>query len=609
MMRPFFIAMALVLLHATSEAAITRFESRVDQTRVSVGDRIKFTIEIESNNGMPRVNPTQPDFGGLKFERSPPPSQQTTIINFASTYKRVFTYYLTASTVGIHEIGSSQIEVDGRILRTRPITIQVDAQNMTGLPPSLQSEPILYPHSNDRGINEQLKGRLFIRPVISDANPYVREPIILSYYLYVDRLRVTPTGMTPPDLEGMLVGVIHQAERLNAVDQIVDGRHYDVALFYQAVLTPTRPGEFTLDGYRLNVQIPLQSPRSSRSVFDSFFDDPLFGNNRIAVEVTGGALKLNVRPLPEAGSSGEFSGTVGAFKLRSAIDQDSATQDDIITLTLTLEGKGNAEVASVPAFTETEDFELFSDPLVETQWTNYSERLSLKKIEYMLRPKRTGTLSIPAVHLEIFDPEAERYRKLDTPQYQVEISRGASSSLAGSAGEDGSLDDLEKTLRYIKVLGEVRMMPPRPLGGTVLYWSLQIGAVAAAGLCFARTRLRESRDPAEARKGGAWIELERKLKKVRELAGGGETEPPATLLEQGLREFIADWFGLSVDGLTSEEISRLLRQAGIDPESVDRLGEILVSCAQFRYAPAGASDADFAAWASESRSILDQRLR
>ncbi len=76
------------------------------------------------------------------------------------------------------------------------------------------------------------------------------------------------------------------------------------------------------------------------------------------------------------------------------------------------------------------------------------------------------------------------------------------------------------------------------------------------------------------------------------------------MLERSLRECIADIHDLSAEGLTHEEIARLLRGANVGEEQVSRLLEILGQCSQVRFAPFTASDRKFDRWAEDARAIL-----
>ena len=603
---------------SAAPAAVTRFETIAQQQRVGVGERIVITIRIETNDRMPNVEPSEPDFGGLRLTGRPSTRRNTQMTNFSRpSYTLDVTYTLTASAPGEYVIGPSEVQIDGRTYTTRPVTITATEVNLDHFPAVLRDEPILNPITipSNREIESQLKGLVFVRPVVSKLNPYVGEPFIISYKFYFDpRLSPGSLGQSEPQFDQMMSDVLLE-QGTQVHEETIEGRKYHVALLYRAILTPARDGEFALDGFKVQFRLPVQSGgrRSRRGRFgssDLFFDDffnSIFDRSTV-VEAAAGQVVVNVRPLPLAGQPAAFTGTVGDFTLDSKLDQDSITTDDALTLTLTIEGKGNVQLASIPEFPESEDLELFSATPTVT-WPIGEEMTGKKEIEYILRPKRAGEFMLPAIDYVIFDPEAEEYRHLASKPVPIRVTHGTSTGRALSEPGERAGEDEEEQLRHIKPIWGIKTAAPKPLTENIFYWGLQACALGAAGVSLVRKRRRESAAPAGGRKGRAWTALEKKIKAVRDAASSGDADSAALALERALREFIADWYDLSADGITSEEISRLLVDAGMSADRVARFTEILGSCANVRYAPIEGAGNPFADWSEEARTILAETLK
>lgn len=591
----------------TAHARITGLQATVDQTRIQVGESITLRIIVQSDGAMPAM-PSQPNWDGLTLRSGPSSTENTSIINSRRSVSRIMTYSLIGDTPGVFEIGPSEYVDGARRYTTEPIRITVVPRSENRLPPSLRGEPILPPLSTNGAVAKQLEGAMFVRPGISSLTPYVGEPIVLTYDLYRDPRYPTGQGMVirTPEFKEMLAEVGQQAQSPSFVSVVIDDRQYQAARLYSVVLTPTRPGEFLIDGFNVRFRLPVNAPSRRRSLFDDFFE-PM--RHMVEVEARGGALRLNVKPLPEKGKTANFSGTVGAFRLTCGIDQEAATQDDLITLELVIEGRGNVALASVPVFPENPDFELF-DRTQETEKVPDETGLTGKKsIEYLLRPKRVGMLTIPEIEYEIFNPERRAYQTLRCPSRQVEIRAGQSVAIAVAGGRGGLQILPEETadkLHYIKNIESLSASAPRTLMEAPLYWIVQIGALLLAAVALMQARRRELSDPAQVRRANAARKLEEKIKRIRRRGSQGGAEESAAALERALRGYAADRFNLSADGMTMDEISESLGREGMEESKVLRLREILTACSEVQYAPSTGSAERFVLWADEAQSILTE---
>ncbi|MBI3736692.1 BatD family protein, partial [Candidatus Sumerlaeota bacterium] len=510
-----------------------------------------------------------------------------------------------------YTIGSSEVVIGGQKFTSDPIKVKIVPDNLDALPPSLQKEPIRNPHCSDPNINQQLRGKMFLRPVLSKTDPYIGEPVLLSLYLYFDPMlqgAVANFSTILPDSSKMLADEVNlgTGQRPSQAETI-DGREFRVVLCYQAALTPSEPGETSLVGYGARVQV-LTRRRASRSLMDDFFDDSFFGNAGIAVDAMSGELKLYVRPLPDSGKDPKFSGTVGSFTLDSKVDRQSASQDDIITLTVSIQGSGNIAQAAVPVFPEQHDFELFDQTQKTDKVVNAQGLSGIKKVEYLLRPVKSGKLNIPQIDYIIFDPKIENYKTLRTEPRDIAITPGKSSGAIASVttAPNGPPRDTGPALRYIAPSIDCSLTRPLPLLESPVFWASQLGMIGLAGWSAVRARKRGRIDPAQVRRNKARPTLIRKLDQIRNEVGSGDITGGAAALDRALRAYIADLRNISPEGLTLEEIPALLREEAFDEEQATRLIRIISLCANVNYAPVGAEQAGLAGLLDEAASLFGE---
>lgn len=611
------VAAALVFAFAlgaagNAHAAIRRFGTLMEENRVTAGVPFRYVIMLETDGDAPETMPTEPDWGGLKIVEGPSTTQRVTIINGDRRLQVFVQYVLMAEEPGQYTIGNSRIEVNGEVHDSGTETVTAAEPDRSMFPESLRDRNILHPVAEEPGITRQLRGRAFVLPEISKQEPYVGEPFTVAYTFYQERLpRAENLQIARPDAASMLKEEPYLADAITPTEIVtLDGRDYDVSLLYRNVFTPTRPGRYRIEGFGIRFRLPVQRSNRRRSRFDSFFDlDPAF-SPMVSVDARAAALDVNVRPVPEAGRPTGFSGTVGDFDLSAEVDRKVATEDDLITLRAVIEGRGNPALAAPPEYPEGGDFELFDQTEKTERKPGRDDPAGSKTVEYLLRPRSSGTLVVPGLRYPIFNPMSEGFEVLTTEPQRVQVAPSRAQPVqAGGDGAPETLPEIDEQLDYLKPLIGLGREAPRPLYHSALYWGAQAAALLLAAVALVLSRRRETVDPAEERRRNAWAALDHRLKTVNEASASKTPEEAALALERALREFMADWFNVKAEGLTAPEISFRLMAEGISKENIRKIEDIMEECAQARYAPVHETASDFTERAKEARNILRQELR
>lgn len=605
------IAGLLWLAASAAMAQTLKFYAQVDRSNVTVGDTLVYRAVIEHGDRKVRLRPAQPDFGGLQ-SRGRSNSDKLYEVNRRVRIVSASQWELRAVAEGEFTIGPSTVTVDGQTYQTNSVTVTVTRQTSDKLPAQLQGEAILFARSNNAEVNRLLEGRLFLRTVISNQKPYVGEVVVISYELYNEGIGIQPPfNEQVAPVQGVVMEEIFHAREITPKPKDFGDRTFQVAPLYQIALIANKPGELNFDGYGLTGSLP-RSRRSGNSI-DNLFNDPFFGPAGIEVEMPTIPIRLDVRPLPTAGQPQGFTGTVGDFTLEAELDRQRATTDDYITLKLTLSGRGAIELANAPRFPESEDFDrVGEDAAVEKQV--FTDGIGGRKtFEYVLRPRQTGTLTIPPIRYGVFNPETESYRVLETRPLTVQVRPGTSglplpvdpaSDLSESAG------DGVRNLTYLQTIDALRTRRSSLLINRPIFWGAMIAALGLLMFCWRRDRRLARLDPARVRREGARRRFEKQMQAFRHQADGGHSpEELAAGLEMATRACIADHFNLSADGLTRYEIEKLLIDAAAPRERVRRLCDLIDQCAAMRYAPLREAGGDIREWSNEIAAILKEELQ
>ena len=598
-----------------------QLRAKADQTQVQVGEEVQFTLSVQTGGGQLNGTPTVPDFGGLEVRGGPGTSHQIYQVNGRMQVTYAYTWLLAAPREGDFVIGPSRLEAGGKEYQTDPITIHVTRNQSPALPPDLRGESILSARTSDSDINKALEGRLFIRATVSNPTPTVGEPVIVRYDLFRDRVDLRSPLQDNADalatVPGALSEVISRSQSIQYQTVTIGGRQMESAPLFILAVTPSKAGEVTVPAYSLvgRLQVRRQRGRSADPFDDMFssMDDPFFGGG-LQVEVPAAPVVLNVKQLPTAGQPPDFTGTVGQFTIDAAVDRTEITRDDLLTLTVTLAGKGAIELANPPALKSSVDFDVVGQSNKLDKNTSPDAYGGKKTFEFLLRPNHEGQLTVPALRYPIFDPASQAYQVLETRPIPVVIKPGKGGP-APAADQGPALtrpEPMARQLRYLKTINAGTLQPrrPDPLFESAAFWGAQAAGLGLLTLAWARDRRRRRLDPTQVRRSGAWKKYHQSIEQIRrEAAQRAPAGEVAARLEQAVRTLIADRFDLAPDGLTRREIEDLLRSQSMAEEKVGRLCDLLDQCATIRYAPTPAGNADLKAWIDELGGLLREGLR
>ncbi len=94
---------------------------------------------------------------------------------------------------------------------------------------------------------------------------------------------------------------------------------------------------------------------------------------------------------------------------------------NLLTLKLTISGRGNIKLINEPQFELPGDLEKF-DPVINSRLDNSLS--GTKTFEYLLMPKSPGTFSIPPVEFSYFDPVSRQYKTIKSQPFTVKVEKG-----------------------------------------------------------------------------------------------------------------------------------------------------------------------------------------
>jgi hypothetical protein len=295
---------------------------------------------------------------------------------------------------------------------------------------------------------------------------------------------------------------------------------------------------------------------------------------------------------------------VGRFQLGAEVDRDRVSVGEAVTLTVTINGRGNIRKLPAPTLGRLEGWKLY-DPKVNVTIDPGDVISGRKTIEYLLLPERPGNTVIPAFTLPFFDPSTKSYVVEKTaPLHLRVVGEGAGPSIPGRpqvSAPSGAENLLGIDIRPLRVRPTLR----RDLGGT-LYRSRGFAAMLAAPpLAFVLTALvgrirgRLSQDTEGARRRRLRRLVRRRLGAAERHLRDGETGLFFSEIDRVLREFLSGKLGRAVTGMSRDELRAHLVEAGVGEELAGRTLAALEESDRARFAPGSLDE-------SEMRAALDR---
>lgn len=565
-----------LLLWSVFARAGVEVSATVDTNRLSLGEALTYSINVETTDSVGIGNPRLPDLEGFNIVNKYDGLQsRSTFVNgqfqFLQTYN--FSFVLSPIKQGRLIIGASEIVVGGQTYKTQPITIDVaapgagsqaprqrQAQPRQQQPPDPVEDDPFFKDADDlfsqllqrRGLNPQGGVRtkpvnedeaFFIQLEVDKTEVYEGEQVTASYYLMTPfQVRDIDT-LKYPSLRGFWKEDIEVATRLNFQREIINGVAYNKALLASYALFPLKAGKASIDPYKarctivtnlnmLGMGTPYQYTKASQPV------------------------SVVVKSLPKDNQPKDFSGAVGQFTLSARLDAAGSKLpiNQPFSLKLRLDGRGNAKVVELPPIELPPDLETY-DTKTESKFSR--DGTSFKEFELLLIPRRQGTFTIPSISISSFDPTRRQYIQSKTNPITIQVGEGR----GGETYQTSPLSLTEKKSEPNK-----RELPPPMLemqASTTLpapFWPIVWAIVFGGGLSGLYLRARNVLGWGEKKRGLK----ERALKRLKQAQRVSEYRK---LGSEGVNIINMVLGELSHDGVADAQFEKLILKA---PPSVRR---------------------------------------
>ncbi len=559
---------------------------------VAVGEafRVEFALNAKPDEDSFRA----PSFDGFDVLAGPAVSTGSSIqIVNGSMSKSVnctYTFVLLPKEAGNYTIGVAEVAVDGEVLRTNSLPIQIVEEGSAPAVQGSTGERRQQREQNQTTAQNRIaEDDVLLRAVVSKSTLYKNEPLHVTYKLYTRVPFVDYSFEAAPTFNGFWAQDL-MSKKTNAQSsrETYNGKVYETYVLGDWLLYPQQVGQLRIDpmGMTIVAQVVVQSRNY----------DPFFGSGHevynVPRKVQSQPMTVTVNPLP-AGAPASFTGAVGQFTMECTPPAEHLAANSAATYTVRLSGTGNLTFVQAPTLQLPSSFEQYNVKTTEAINTSASGISGYRQFEYPFIARAEGEFEIPAVEFSYFDPARRQYHTLTSKGLLMEVTpaaKGTSSEAVVLPGRGLSKEEVKllgEDIRFIK-LGDSRLGKERePLIFSRLYWALLGVIIVLFGITYLalRRKIRESQNLVLVRgKRANKVALQR----FRVARQAMEEQNRHAFYEEMLHAlwgYMSDKFNIPVSNLTKESVREELLKRGITQEECQRFSQIITRCDEAQYSP------------------------
>jgi hypothetical protein len=570
---------------AGAAAAQTKFVMSAPNA-VEMGQQFRLTFTINEKASNLQLPPGLSN--NFDVLMGPSTGQSTSIqtINGRTTTEVTYsyTYILRAKSEGNFEIRPASIEVNGRVIESNSLKIQIVAAQ------SRQQQQQQRGDTSQGTQPAELGGdNLFLRVEMSKQDVFRGEQLIATVKLYADP-DIPISGFDEvnlPTYEGFYTQDIEIPRQINFTREVYNNRIYQVGVLKKTVLIPQQNGKLTISPFTMSLLI--QQRVRPRSFFDDFFS----GIQTVKSTITSQPVSMNVRDLPPQPEN--FYGGVGNFSVSSELSSDNVTTNDAVTLRVTISGTGNLRLIRNPELTLPTDFEVYDPRSTENIRITDNGMTGSKTIEYLFQPRFEGNYAIPSIPFTFFNPASGSYVTRSTQAYRLNVEKGTGDQTATviSSRQRENLQLIGQDIRFIRQGNPMLRIQGTTFFGTPVFYSIYGGSTLLflALIVVYRKKARENANAALMRNKRANRIATKRLKAAAGYMKQNRNEEFHDAILRAFWGYLSDKLGIPVARLNRDSAVAGLKERNVEENLINDFVEIIEQCEFARYAPSGGSEA------------------
>lgn len=572
-----FVVTVLLLLQVAIVSAQVKFSVIPSKTVVQLNETIQLQFVIEGASQVDGF--TAPSFRNFEQVTGLDQTNGWTWVNGALTEYVTYSVLLRPKIKGKLPIASAVVKVKGKVLTSSPVQIVVtDARAIEEEKPDYYLQP-------GENAKEKIEKNLFIKATIDKRSCYVGEPVLATFKLFT-RLDSESKIVKRPSLNGFSVVDMERPETGIFSKEMYNGKLYNCYLIRKVQLYPLQSGQLTIEPVEVENLVRLirartRSTKETGSWLDAVMEkmkDAEIERGDIVEErivLRSDTLKVHVLELPEKNKPETFNGAVGQFRFEARLLNESIAANDNATLRITIKGKGNLPMITVPMVNWPAGVDSFDAKLTEQIDKNSSPISGSKTFDIPFSVSKTGLFNLPSIRFSYFDEQTKTYHTLASDSLRLNVTAAVKRKVP--VFQDVPIVE-EGTARWVWVAG---------VGSGLL--------VLIGGIFFLQHKKEKK---AEQRTLAAQLpeeEIQPKktvqayLQPAAYVRDGLDPKQFYSLLLQGVNEYLVERFNISSNKVSNTALIDLLEQKNWTVLA-DQYRQIAQACELALYSPVELTD-------------------
>lgn len=571
------------LLLGSSLQAVSISISLPGAAQEEVNGKMAFVVSVgKSFEIQVRVSDGNRDTGSVELEgaenlaiRSTGQSTSVTMVNGAFSSNKTYTYHAIAQKAGAYLLGPARLKQNNKTISSSAIAFIATEKEI-----KQTGKKRVQNSGNEADEETEVTAKLLIdnkRLVVGQAVEVTAKILMKG--------SIVDMGLQPLTLQGFSVEEAGKGKQyrkiINGVPHIIYEKKY--------VLTPSNEGVYTVGPlgveytYRENKR---RKRRSSRLFGHEMFED-FFNMHRVAKRtVHSDQLTLTVGKLPE--HSSRVDGVGNFSKFSASVNQHRAQVGQPITLTLTLEGKGNLEQIPDPELTLPSSVRSYKSKTHIRRSAGTDATAGKKVYEFVLQAKEAGPLIIPPQEFTFYCP-GQGYKTMRSNELTIDVQPSSDDpgdilptqprkkEKVDGEKQEASIPEIKREeVHFIEEAGSAskKQAPALPFWLFLLLVFIPCGGVV--GWLTRRFNLNDF----------AWNKKREHSRLTRQLTKEFEiisSNDDASHLYQFYMRFLALKLNTSINEVNEEFVAKKLLSSGFPVDKVDEFLDHLNECASLSF--------------------------
>lgn len=415
---------------------------------------------------------------------------------------------------------------------------------------------------------DKIDQNLFIVAEVDNTNPFVGQQVNVTYKLYtILQMSMSPTSK--PQLNGFWAYDENIPEPNEPHQENYKGHRYNVFILRKTALFPQQSGHLIIDPIKASGWVLVKEPDFWGSYQDT----------RVNAEVQNQPITIDVKPLPVF--DGNFSGGVGQFTISQKLNKSNFNTDDIIQLTLSINGNGNIGLIAAPNIALPEGLSAIA-PEIKDEITEIMPNLhGYRQFTYNISADAAGSYTIPAIAFSYYDTKEQQYQTIYSNPTTLQISEGKGNKENDENAINSNLKDVLPIKTQLPSFQKQNGYAPDHW----YYWALFLASLIGTFVALRLLKNKSKKQTDNIQKASANVEATIRLTAAKMALSQDQHTTFFEEISKAIWLYLSEQLKIPLSQLNKDNVKSALTSKDIDPALIQQTIQQIETCEMALYTP------------------------